>query len=382
VRSIAWPSSRTLAGDGALALALTAIGITAAQHLGKWQPTARPTDPLSYVLVVGAALPLAVRRIWPLATLILSAAATSAYMIIGYPWGPILLSLAIAVYTAAALLPAWRATLGCAAALVALLVHVLVLAAGPQGSTALAGFLPGSAWVVVPFALGQVVRTGREARARTRVEEIERYSYEERLRIAQEVHDVVGHGLTAINMQAEIALHVLPKRPEQAEPALAAISRTSKEALDELRATLAVVRRGEDSLSRTPGPGLGRIHDLVARMSATGITVTVTVSGTPRDLSAAVDLAAYRIVQEALTNVLRHAGPASAAVRIEYQPRQLTIEVTDNGPGTAGATATTGHGVAGMRERVDALGGAFDAGPRLGGGFRIYAGLPLPTATA
>jgi signal transduction histidine kinase len=365
-----------------LALVLASIGLAAAGHLGAWQPTSRRVDALSYLLVVGAALPIVVRRTWPMVTLIASAAAISAYMIIGYPFGPILLSMAVAVYTVAARLPMWPATLAGAAALVALLVHVLVVAVGPGGAAVLAGIVPGSAWVVVPFAVGRVVRVGRDASARSRAEEIQRYSYEERLRIAQEVHDVVGHGLAAINMQAEIALHVLPKRPEQAEPALTAISRTSKEALDELRVTLAVVRRGEDTTPRSPGPGLARIDDLVTRMSRTGVTVSVTVSGPPQSLPTAVDLAAYRIVQEALTNVLRHAGTASATVRVEYQPRQLSLEVTNAGPPLGVGTPADGHGIAGMRERVSALGGVFEAGPRIGGGFRVHARLPLPAATA
>jgi signal transduction histidine kinase len=370
-----------LVGNGLLALTLAAIGVVAAPHLGTWQPTSRPLDALSYLLVVGAALPLAVRRTWPLATLIASAAATSAYLVIGYPFGPILLSLAVAVYTAAAWLPMWRATVACAVALVALLAHVLIQVTGQEGVAALSGLVPGSAWVVVPFAAGRVVRTSRDAAARTRLEELQRYSYEERLLIAQEVHDVVGHGLAAINMQAEIALHVLSKRPEQAEPALSAISQTSKEALDELRTTLAVVRRGEDTTSRSPGPGLASMDDLVTRMSRTGVAVSITVSGAPQSVPATVDVAAYRIVQEALTNVLRHAGTASAIVQVEYQPRQLIVEVIDDGRGTAGVTATEGHGLAGMRERVNALGGVFEAGPRIDGGFRVHARLPLPKAT-
>jgi signal transduction histidine kinase len=228
-----------------------------------------------------------------------------------------------------------------------------------------------------------VVRVGRDSAARARTEEVRRHSYEERLRIAQEVHDVVGHGLAAIHMQAEIALHVLPKRPEQAETALAAISRTSKVALDELRATLDVVRREADATApRTPGPGLARLDDLVARMSGTGVAVTVTVTGTPRELPAAIDLAAYRIVQEALTNVLRHAGTATAAVLVGYQPQELVVEVTDSGRGAVTVDAKGGHGIPGMAARVTALGGVFEAGPRPADGFRVFARLPVSQAPA
>jgi signal transduction histidine kinase len=374
---------RTLVGDGVLALVLAGFGLATSVGPWTWQGTAHHIDALGVALIVGAALPLAVRRAWPLATLLLTVNATSAYLILGYPYGLILLSLVVAVYTAAAHVPARRATLGGVVALTALLAHVLVLAFGPAGTRALTGLLPGSAWVVLPFAVGRVVRVGRDSSARARAEEIQRHSYEERLRVAQEVHDVVGHGLAAIHMQAEIALHVLPKRPEQAETALAAISRTSKVALDELRATLAVVRREDDTTApRTPGPGLARLDDLVTRMSGTGVAVTVTITGTRRDLPAAVDLAAYRIVQEALTNVLRHANTTTAAVLIRYEPQELIVEVTDNARGRSSGSANGGLGIPGMAARVAALGGAFEAGPRAGSGFRVCARLPVPEAHA
>jgi signal transduction histidine kinase len=379
VRPIAGrPGVVGLVADAALALVLAAIGLVSAPHLGGIQPAARPVDALSNVLVVLAALPLAVRRVWPVATLAVTAAATTAYLLIGYPYGPVMVYLAIAVYSAAAHLSARHATIAGAVVLVALLAHIPARWARGEGITALGGVAPAAAWVVVPFALGWLVRVGRDSVARIRAEEIRRYAFEERLRIAQEVHDVVGHGLAAINMQAEIALHLLPTRPEQAGPALAAISRTSKEALDELRSTLAVVRRG-DGEPRMPAPGVAQIDELVARMSRTGVAVAVKVDGGPRTLPAAVDLAAYRIVQEALTNVLRHSGTAAAAVVIGYQPERLIIEVTDDGRGGL-AAAGTGHGLNGMRERAAALGGSLAAGPRAGGGFRVHAELPLPPA--
>jgi len=239
--------------------------------------------------------------------------------------------------------------------------------------------VPVAAWVIVPFSVGFTLRLRHETAARARAEMIRQSVDDERFRVAQEVHDIVGHGLAAIHLQAEIALHVLPKQPAQAETALAAISRTSKEALDELRATLDVVRQGDGAVPDPPAPGLARLDDLVARMSGTGVPVTVTVEGPPRDLPPGVDLAAYRIVQEALTNVLRHAESATATVRLAYAPAEVTVEVTDTGRGPNGAMAG-GSGIAGMRERVGALGGVFEAGPRVGGGFRVYARLPAGEA--
>jgi signal transduction histidine kinase len=428
-----------LAGDALLALVLAGFGVAVTSRAGTWPATARIPDLPGYLLVAGAALPLAVRRLWPVATLALTTAAVTGYLLGGYPYGPIILALLVAVYTVAARLPARPATVAGAAVLGALLLHALVRAVGPVGTAAWTGLVPASAWVVVPFAVGRVVRVGRESRARTRAEEIERHGYEERLRVAREVHDIVGHGLAAIHLQAEIALHVLPKRPAQAETALAAISRTSKEALDELRATLAVVRDVAGALDRglalgpdqqggvgrglalgpdqqggdlrglalgpdqqdggfrglalgpdqqgggcPPPPGLGRLDELVARMSGTGVPVTVLVEGTARALPPGVDLAAYRIVQEALTNVLRHADSATATVRLAYAAAGLTVEVTDDGRGgtdSGAGRSAGGSGLAGMRERVRGLGGMFEAGPRVGGGFRVFARLPTPPAS-
>ena len=144
---------------------------------------------------------------------------------------------------------------------------------------------------------------------------------------------MVGHGLAAIHMQAEIALHLLARKPEQAEAALTAISRTSKEALDELRVTLTVVRRDEAADERAPTPGLAQLPLLRDRLAGAGVPVTVEVSGAARTLPVAVDLAAYRVAQESLTNVLRHAGPATATVRVRYAPTEVTVTVIDTGRG-------------------------------------------------
>jgi signal transduction histidine kinase len=362
---------RTLLTDAALAVVLLAIGLVGTRAAGLFQTFSTPVDQWGYALVATTALALVVRRRWPLVALAVSTLAISSYLVLGYPYGPILVAYLVAVYSVAAHLPVRRSAVASAVSLAVLLIHVFVSVGPPPG---LVGLLPGSAWVVVPFALGVSVRLNREAATRARVEQARRYADDERLRIAQEVHDVVGHGLAAINMQAEIALHLLQKRPEQAETALAAISRTSKEALDELRVTLSVVRDGVD---RTPTPGLAQVETLRSRLAGTGLPVTVDVTGQPRPLPAAVDLAAYRVVQESLTNVLRHAGAATAAVVIGYRDTEVTVEVTDTGhggPGAAGAGA--GHGLAGMRERASALGGDLEVGPRPGGGFRVYARLP------
>ncbi|MER7441047.1 sensor histidine kinase [Micromonospora avicenniae] len=366
------PGWRRTAGDGVLALALLGLGIAGTGPSAEQRGVT--ADWRAYALMSVAALALAVRRRWPFVTLALTAVAATAYLMLGYPYGPILLTLLVAVYTVAAHRTLWPAATGGAAALVLLTAHVFV-GVRPPG---LLGLMPAAAWVVVPFAVGTTVRLTRDAAARNRAEEARRVADGERLRVAQEVHDVVGHGLAAIHMQAEIALHLLEKRPEQAQTALAAISGTSKAALDELRVTLAVVRRGDGPAERAPAPGLGQVPALRDRLAGAGLPVTVRIDGEPAALPVAVDLAAYRVVQESLTNVLRHAGPATAAVRIRYAPTEVEVEVTDTGRGVAEAgRATTGSGLAGMRERVTVLGGSFAAGPAAGGGFRVHARLPL-----
>ncbi|MFI5833165.1 sensor histidine kinase [Micromonospora sp. NPDC051300] len=362
--------------DGLLCAALLAIGLAGTAPAGENQGV--HAGGVAYPPVVVAALALAVRRRWPLPTLAVVVAATTAYLMLGQPYGPILLSFFVAVYTVAAHLPVRTAAVAGAVATAALVGHVFV-GVRPPG---LAGLMPVAAWVVVPFAVGVSVRLSREAAARSRTDEARRLADAERLRVAREVHDVVGHGLAAIHLQAEVALHLLARRPEQAEAALTAISRTSKEALDELRVTLTVVRREEMTDERAPVPGLAQLGHLRERLAGAGVPVTVATDGEPRPLPVAVDLAAYRVAQEALTNVLRHAGPATAEVRVGYRPAEVTVEVTDTGRGRpAPVDRSTGSGLAGMRERVTALGGTFDAGPAASGGFRVLATLPTGEAT-
>lgn len=322
-----------------------------------------------YIPVGVAALALLFRVRFPLTALAVCTGATGAYMILGNFYGPILFSFAVALYTVARHRPLRVSATATGAALVVLLVcGIIGTGFGPDG------IAPVVAWVTAPLAVGFTLRVNREQAAQARRDEARRQADAERLRVAQEVHDVVGHGLAAINMQAEIALHLLAKGESDASGALTAISRTSRESLDELRATLGAVRRGEDD--RAPAPGLARLDALVDRTRAVGVPVSVDVDGPVTGLPAAVDLAAYRIVQESLTNVLRHAGTATAAVRVSVAEAGVTVEVSDTGRGGTPAV-NGGHGLAGMRERVTALGGSLNAGPRPEGGFAVTATLPV-----
>ena len=238
------------------------------------------------------------------------------------------------------------------------------------------------AWLAVLVIAAEAVRMRRERTVETRAArqlEARRRASEERLGMARDLHDMIGHNISLINVQASVGLDLMDTQPEQARAALTAIKTVSKDALDELRTMLTALRQPGEDAPRSPTPGLERLPELVELTRAAGLSVVIEVLGGPRPLPAAVDLAAYRIVQESLTNVARHTGPATATVRLTYQANGLLVEVIDNGPATAANAASpagAGSGIAGMRERAAALGGHLDAGPRPGGGFAVTAHLP------
>lgn len=380
------PEFRILMVDGLLAV-LLGIGIVLISRLAAsgQVPPRHPLDLLGYALVLIAVGAVAVRRLWPLVTLALAVGSIAVYLAFEYPYGPIFVTGLIASYTVAVRLPPLRSLAVCAAALVLVLVgHLPELSWERLAVDGPAMALGATALVGIPWGIGSVMRLYRESEARSYEQRAGQRAYDERLRVVQEVHDVVGHGLSAINLQSGIALHVLDKRPDQARPALEAIRQTSKDALDELRGTLAVFRGPEDSSGdRGPAPGLAQLDILVERMRQAGLAVETSMTGTPEEVPSAVDLAAYRIVQESLTNVLRHAGPATAAVRITYASGKVDLDITDTGGArmahetSAGTPATAGYGILGMRERAAAVGGVLEAGPRPEGGFRVHAHLPF-----
>jgi signal transduction histidine kinase len=246
------------------------------------------------------------------------------------------------------------------------------------------GWLKSMILMVVMFRMWQqhvreVERRADEAE-RTRDEAARRRAMEERLRIARELHDSLTHSISVIQVQAGVAVHLARKRGEDVPPALLAIQEAGADAVRELRATLGVLRSEEDG----DGSGLSQLDSLVARARAAGLPVTVTVTGARRPLPPEVDQAAYRIVQEALTNVSRHAGRSCVTVHLRYSPETLSVQVDNDGKGPEMSTATStdtrpsgpGLGLVGMRERVSALGGRLHAGPQHGGGFQVRAELP------
>ncbi len=336
----------------------------------------RELDVLGVALIVAvAATPVLCRR-WPVATLALVAAGTAGYLALAFPYGPVMFALALAVYAVARrgrLLPGALAALGTFALLSA---HLLTNPAALSGA---GGLLPSLAWVAIPFTIGLARRLVAEAAGRERAESDRRLLDAERLRLAQEVHDVVGHGLAAIQMQADIALHLRRTRPEQAGEALEAISRASAEALAELRATLAAItpREHRPDESRAPTPGLARLGDLVARVTDAGVTVDAAVTGARRPLPPSVDLAAYRVLQESLTNVVKHSPHPHAVVEVGYRPGALRLRVANQDLACGPDEDADGFGIAGMHRRVTHLGGRLTAGPAPDGShFEVRATIP------
>jgi signal transduction histidine kinase len=227
------------------------------------------------------------------------------------------------------------------------------------------------------------LRDRAERAERTREEEARRRVHEERMRIARELHDVVSHTIGVISVQAGVAAHLLRRKPDKAAESLEAIRQASDEALGELHAMLGVLRDdGDGRPPLAPAPGLAELDTLVAQAGKAGVEVRVTVEGEPRRLPSAVDLAAYRVVQESLTNVVRHARASRAEVTVTHGERCVEVEVVDDGrgppPGHGSSNgAGSGQGILGMRERARAIGGTLEAGPRPGGGFRVRASLPV-----
>jgi signal transduction histidine kinase len=391
MRSRWWASRPLWDGVGvATATALVVLG-----SLGESYPTNRadqlppgatpPPWPM-YLLVGAAGIALAWRRRWPIGVWAFTVVTVSLYSILGGVYGAALIAPTIALYSAVSLGWTRRAVvLGTVSVVVLMLVGGVFGPYGPLGGPV----------TVVPFEIAGAVGLGlaasnrrayiaeiqdRAERAeRTRDEEARRRVDTERLRIARELHDVVAHTMATINVQAAAAAHVLVDPPPEAAEAIAAIRSSSKEGLRELRTILNVLRQADDQDTVQPTPGLGQLDLLVGTVRRAGLTTEVRVVGDLPPLPPAVDTAAYRIIQESLTNVLRHAGPATATVEVAVRDGHLCVRVGDTGHGVAPRPrgAPTGHGLIGMRERAASVGGTLDAGPGRAGGFEVRATLPV-----
>ena len=365
---------------------------------------------LGYLLLIVSGLVLVVRRRWPVPVFLTTALASLVYFTLDFPDGPVWLGLFVALYTLTACGDGRRSLVIAGVGISVLAVVWLILAADiePRAAIGWVFFRIGAS--VMSAALGESVRSRRviAAEARERAEWAERTRDEEararvdaeRLRIAREVHDTVAHAIAIINVQAGVTAHVLDKRPERARETLVAIEQTSSQALQEMRSILGVLRDGNDA--RGPHPGLGQIDELVAKARDSGLDIKLEgMSPAAAPLPSAVGSAVYRILQESITNVIRHVGPTGVTVRMYYGVDLLEIRVTDEGrrdvpgdgpvdqrrragrPTSGGGSILAGRGILGMRERCELLGGELDARPIPGGGFEVTARLPLaPTGTA
>ena len=342
--------------------------------------------PALALLVVGVAL----RRVWPRAAFVVVVLGVAGYLGAGGPYGPVLVAPALSLYALAAALPIQRW-----APLTLLLLPMLMVRfanepyLGLLNPSLYAAVVTGFGFMVIPAMLGLLWRDRRESARLEREQELRRYAYEERLQIARDVHDVVGHSLSVINLQAGVALHVLSKRPDEVQTSLEAIKRTSREALAELRTTLAVYRSPDGSLAQgdqphlsepsplAPPPGLARLGDLVDALKAAGREVSVSINQrSDVELPAAIDQAAYRIIQEALTNVVRHGDGAPATVRLDRLPGRVVLEICDVAPRLL-PPVVEGGGILGMRERAQAVGGTLSITQSDDRAFRVRAELPL-----
>jgi signal transduction histidine kinase len=353
-------------------------------------------DGLGYLLLAAGPIALIFRERLPLFALAGALVPTAIYFARGYPMGPGFVAAIAAVVLAMRAghrLVVWLAVAATYAGFVAYALvgahrhSVRDLAVAGAGCLvtlwfAVVGRARAAGYNEIAEARLEQQRRARIEEERAHQEQARRQASEERLQIARELHDVLGHHLSLINVQAGVGLHLMDERPEQARAALAAIKHASAEALRETRAVLAALNPRDQSAPRAPMPTIADVDALVAEVTAAGLPVTVETKGTPRPLPSEVDRAAYRIVQEALTNVRRHAGPsASASILIVYEVSELVVDISDNGVGGPPGEAS-GNGIAGMRERALALGGTVSAGPVESGGFHVRATLPIPEEPA
>lgn len=383
-----------MATDLLIAVFITVMQVqgTVARNAAEPESVLRPLADLGYLgyaLLIASGVVVAVRRLFPTTVFAVTALASATYYTLDYPDGPTWLALFVALYTLTAYGDGRRSLFVAGAGIAVLTTCWLVAATDiePRAAIGWVFFRIGAS--VMSAALGESVRSRgviaaealeRAAWAeRTREEEARARVDDERLRLAREVHDTVAHAIAIINIQAGVTAHVLDKRPERARVALEAIEQTSAQALREMRTILGVLRDANEG--RVPHPGLDQVDELIAQARDAGLDLKAEIPPPATTLPSAVGGAVYRILQESITNVIRHAGPTRVTVNVEYDVDTLELRVaneagrapTDHSPSSAGP----GRGIIGMRERCQLLGGRLDAGPLPQGGFEVVARLPL-----
>ena len=376
-RAYGRPRRHFLATVGPIVLAvIQVVGTFGAAHN---QPHTTDIDAFAiFLLVVGPISLWSIRRC-PQSVLWFVTLVTFVYLARGYPYGPVFSAFLIAVVVNIAI---GNRAAGWAAVGMAIFLSGLARVTFDDQSLTWGWTLGVLAWGLAIVAVGELIRV-RKANVieerRTRAERARRQAGEERLRIARELHDVVAHHMSLINVQAGVALHLVDRKPEQVETALATIKDASKEALIELRALIGVLRADGEEAPRVPVARLAALDDLVGRTRQAGVELEARVEGDTSGLPSAIEVAAYRIVQEAVTNIVRHSGARSASVSVVIGEAAVDIEIADDGRGVAPDFADTdGSGIRGMRERAQALAGTVDITRGVGGtGTLVRARLPL-----
>jgi signal transduction histidine kinase len=383
--------ARPLLVDFAIAAGLTLLSIITV--FGGATDIGAAGGGVGFLFLLLETAPLAARRIWPVPVWIITLAATVGHFLVSTGSPSTIratLGALIALFTVSERYER-RLSVWALAVTFVLVGGLIVIRAGfPAG---LGGLVQISVAVGVPWILGTWARERRaytamaEARATAaetrRDEEARRAVVEERERIARELHDVVAHNLSVIVIQAGAGVRAFPQQPDRSLGTLEAIESTAREALGEMRRMLSLLGPADGASELTPLPGLANLGGLVERIRAAGVEVELRISGDPRPINPAVDLSAFRIIQEALTNTLRHSGSKAARVHVGYEAAAISIEVTNDGPGNDRSVipvegAHPGRGLVGMRERVNLFAGDFEAGSLPDGGFRVAARIPVP----
>ncbi len=361
------------------AFALAAIVLSQAQA---WSHADHPHTRIA-VLALLTAAPLLLRRRAPFVAPLVAAAGGLAFTLVdpvgAYDTSTMFFVLLLVAWAAGSLPDARQAATALAAVMVTGWL-VMIRAPGLPWSEVLWVSLPlGGVFALSAAATRHSERARRaEERALRSEEEARRAVEEERGRITRELHDVLAHSVSVMTVQASAVRRLLTPEQEREREALLTVEETGRQALAEMRRLLGIMRTETERPALAPQPGIGTLPELVEQVRLSGLPVELTVEGTPVKLPAGVDLSAYRIVQEALTNSLKHAGPTAAVeVRVRYEHDDVVVEVLDDGRGVVAATGSGGHGLLGMRERVDVVGGELRTGPRAGGGFAVWARLPL-----
>jgi len=374
----AWRWRGGWVADAAIALAAAGLLVTVSAQLPVDHPDAQPLTLLGYALLVAAGVAVGMSRRWPRTAVGVVSVVLAVFVAHRYPNWP-MWATGWVVLVALGLRTSWRTALVGAAGMLAVLTVVTAAFGSPS---LLSLILVG--WLAAAVFLGEALRNRRSYLAglaerarfqqRTQEEEARRRIAEERLQIARDLHDSVAHAMSTINVQAGAAAHVLARRPEAAGEALGVIQRASGEVLDELTAMLAVLRDDIQQPDRGPTPGIGQIPRLAEAAGDSGLTVELSMEGPASAVPGVLGTAAYRVIQESLTNVARHSQATTATVRVAAGPGAgLTVEVADPGPPANDSAAGTGVGIRGMAERVASTGGRLQAGPAPQGGFLVRA---------